>query len=78
MKESLYKIAYNKMEEVSQGSIKASSLNPSINILESGLDSLGYAQVMLALEDFSKKSIINLDVNWSEIRTIEELVNLFL
>ncbi|MDB4330367.1 phosphopantetheine-binding protein [bacterium] len=77
-KKDLLNTAYEKMEEVSEGVIDKTKLTPDTVILDSGLDSLGYAQVMLALEDYTDKSLMEDDINWGDIRTIDQLVSLFL
>lgn len=77
-KEELLEHAYSKMIEVSEGTVERSFLKPDAIILDTGLDSLGYAQVMLSLEDLSGKSVMEDNINWAEIKTIEQLVELFL
>ena len=42
-----------------------------------GFDSLSYAQLMLGLEQFSGKPVDESKVNWANIRTIRQILDLF-
>jgi acyl carrier protein len=77
-KQELLDEAYSKMEEFSEGIVDKSNLSPETIILDSGLDSLGYAHVMLSLEEFTGRSVQEDDINWADVKTIDQLVCLFL
>ena len=77
-KEELLKKSYCVIEELTDGEISQDLLDKTNVILELGLDSLKYAQLMLALEDYTGLSVQENNINWAEIRTIDQLTELFL
>lgn len=52
-------------------------LNEDSIILDCGIDSLGYAHLMLHLEQISGKSPDENNINWGDINSIGKLVDLF-
>ena len=62
--------------ELNEGKIQ--NILETDEILNLGMDSLKYAQLMFSLEEFTGKSLIEDDINWSEIKTISQLNDLFL
>jgi acyl carrier protein len=77
-REDLLQEAYSLIEEITEGAVSKDSLKEDDVILDTGLDSLGYAQLMLGLEDLSEADIDESSIDWSKIRTISQLVELFL
>lgn len=65
--------------EVTLGNVKEEDLTKSTLLMEDlNLDSLDYASVMLAGEEFSGKKLNEDQINWRDIKTIDDLASLFL
>lgn len=76
-KTELLKIVYNKIVELND-KIAIDNLNEDTVILSTGLDSLDYAHIMLTLEEESNITPDENTINWADIKTINQLVTLFL
>lgn len=68
LKEQIHEITF---EQVSKDSMTDNSV-----ILELGLDSLDFAQLMLAGETFVGHKVNEKDINWANVRTIEQLADI--
>lgn len=65
--------------EVTLGNVKEEDLTEDTKLMEDlSLDSLDYASVMLAGEEFSGKKLNENDIDWRDIKTIGQLASLFL
>lgn len=63
--------------EVMLGNVSKINLkNNSLLMEEIGLDSLDYASVMLAGEEFVNSKLDENKINWRDIKTIEDLAKL--
>ena len=77
-KEEILQEVYNKIEDVLGSCTEKKVLNKNTVILDCGLDSLGYALIMLRLEECTGKSVIEDDIDWANIKTIDQLISLFI
>lgn len=70
------------LEEITKctlGEIKPSPEDADRGLIDDlGLDSLDFASVMLATEEWLRVSVPEGEVEWAKIRTARELANLFL
>jgi len=66
------------IEDVTLGNVTSDTMSPSDRLIDDcGLDSLDYATVMLQVEEWAEIKIREDLVQWTEIRTIEQLAGLF-
>lgn len=62
------------IEDVSLGNLAAESVDPDSRIIEDlGLDSLDFASVLLACEQFLGIKVQEQSVDWRTIQTVREL-----
>jgi len=66
------------IENVTLGNVNANTMSSSDELIDDcGLDSLDYAVVMLQVELWTGTKIIEDRVQWSKVKTIEQLADLF-
>lgn len=64
------------IEENSLGEIKASSIKESQSLIEEiGIDSLDFAAIMLGCEKWLQIKVKEDQVDWSKVRTVEQLAD---
>ena len=67
------------IEDVSQGKVKAVDIRPDTKIIkELGLDSLDYATVMLSCESALQCKILEQNIAWHKVITVEDLADIFI
>ncbi len=63
-----------EIESANDGQLKKSQIKPSDELLNDlGLDSLSYAEVYVAVEEKVGTAVDESGLNWSNVRTIEQL-----
>lgn len=63
--------------EITLGNIDFISINNDSSLIKDlGIDSLDYAQVMLAGEEYINNKINENSINWGEINTIKQLAEI--
>lgn len=69
----------SEIEEITFGQVVITEENENLALIsELGLDSLDFASVMLSGETFSGVSLSEGSIDWSTVRTLDDLVELFL
>lgn len=68
----------SSIEDITLGDVPSEKIKPEDGLIsDCGLDSLDYATVMFQVEEWTGIKIKEDKVRWPEIRTIEQLADLF-